>query len=101
MSPQSDPRAAACRRLWASVLLAVISDYNAEHDREVRKNWGGGRVLDAARRYLNSSDGQTVAARAGVDLNVVSTLRMIALPRAEFRARLTVACEGAEPDDVA
>lgn len=84
MSLRSGHHAAACRRLWASVLLSAISDFNLEHDRKARSPQGGGRVLEAARRYLDGKDGQTIAARAGIEMNVASALRLIALPRREF-----------------
>lgn len=99
MSMRSDRQAAACRQLWAAVLLAAIDDYNLEHGRDLDKPGGGSRVLEAARRYLNSRDGRTVAALAGVELNTEAVLRIIALPRREFRDRLIAGDPAARGDD--
>lgn len=84
----TDPHAAACRRLWASVLLATLSGYNAEHAKAVRMNQGADVVLTGARTYLNSRDGREVMALAWIEGGVDAMIAVIALPRAQFRARL-------------
>ena len=58
--------AAPCRRLWASVLLAVFSDSWAA----TRKAKGNAKNIAAVRekalRYFRSRDGREVAALAGI-----------------------------------
>lgn len=74
----------ACRRMWSSVLIAVIQDYNREWNRSINKD----DVLSRARMYFNSRDGREVAALAGVEINIDKLMRRIALPLAEFRDKL-------------
>ncbi|MCJ8138589.1 hypothetical protein [Falsirhodobacter halotolerans] len=76
--------AAACRRLWASVLLAALDDFNRDHSRASRPDL----VLARARRYFVSRDGRQVASMAGVDVDADHVLDVIALPRDAFRRRL-------------
>lgn len=99
VDPRHDLHAAACRRMWAAVLVAVLNDANVEYCRALRKRRDGSDVIAAARRYLNSRSGRMIAACCGVELNVESTLRTIALPRAEFRARLCIDARSAGGDD--
>lgn len=60
--------AAACRRLWASVLLAAYGDWWTEMER--REKIKHPRSVEAIRaealRYFSSRDGKTVAALAGI-----------------------------------
>lgn len=97
--PRHDPHAAACRRMWAAVLLAVLNDANVEYCKTLRKRGDGSAVVEAARRYLTSRSGRMIAACVGIELNVESTLRTITLPRAEFRARLCIDARSAGGDD--
>ena len=76
-----DPHAQARRRLWSAVLLAVLDDFNRDFVKR------GDAALDRAAAYLESRNGRCVAALAGIDLRLDAAIRLIALPRPEFRAR--------------
>lgn len=78
-----DKKAQACRRLWSAALLAILDDYNLDYSRAQDPE----TVLEHARRYLTSRNGRTVAALAGIDMNLDAALRLIALPRRSFKLR--------------
>lgn len=62
----ADPSAAACRRLWASVMLAAFNDWWLE----VKKAKGDADKIAAVRadalRYFRSRDGREVTSLAGI-----------------------------------
>lgn len=82
-----DRHAQACRRLWASVMLMTLADYNKRHAKAVRVNRGADAVIEEARRYLESGNGRLVAAMSGMEIPVGHALQLIASTRDEFRAR--------------
>ena len=80
-----DRHAQACRRLWASVMLTTLADFNKRHVRADPDKRPG--ILDEARLYLMSKDGREVAALSGMIIPIDRALKLIASPRDEFRAR--------------
>ena len=85
-----DLHAQGCRRLWASVMLTTLDDYNKRHAKAVRVNRGAAAVLEEARRYLESSNGRQVAALSGLEIPIGHALELIASPRAVFKLRTHV-----------
>ena len=81
------------RAMWSAALLAVLHDYHRAYHRRPEPQ----RVLDEMRLYLDSRDGRTVQACAGVDVSYRRAVELVTLPRAEFRRRMTrVGVEGGE-----
>ena len=85
-----DRHAQACRRLWATVMLMTLADYNKRHAKAVRVNRGAAAVIEEARRYLESSNGRQVAALSGMEIPIGHALELIASSRAVFKARTHV-----------
>jgi len=83
----TDMNAAACRRLWASVLLTTLDDWNRAHVIARRRNGNPRRVDADARAWLRGSWGRTVANLAGIEPREDTVLALIRLPRAEFKNR--------------
>ena len=78
-------QAAACRRLWSSVVLHALNDWwsrveKGDGDREA--------VREEARRYFNSRDGKTVLALAGVTADPEKLADVAADPTARARTLL-------------
>lgn len=65
-----DSHARACNRLWASVVVAALSEYWGERQRALRRPATAamaGACVERAERYFWSRDGRQVLTMAGID----------------------------------
>ncbi|MBW7057297.1 hypothetical protein KY389_11435 [Paracoccus bogoriensis] len=84
-----DIDAARCRKLFASVLLAVLDDFNAQFNKELGRRRGNPEgVLHSASRYFRSRDARFLAALAGMEIGPAQVVSAVRLPRDEYK-RLT------------
>lgn len=84
----TDIHAARSRKLFASVLLAALDDFNAQFNKELRRQRGNpDGVLQSARRYFGSRDARFLGALAGIEIDPAKAVESARLPRDEYKRR--------------